>query len=290
MSNIDQQLEKFKKAMIKINNYQSLTNSLVKKMSVYQQELEKNNIIKKRSEMTDSDWSSHINFIFKDYSTGEFSSLGASKFTIDDSERIELELKNRQYQFLLLDAFEAFEKYLKNAELLISNKSENNKNFSPTKFIVNLHKCIPIISRIIKIRNEANEKFLEETFLFLTFSAIEQLRHQIAHTSGYAEDKSIFIKKCLERIGRYNSSKPKSEYADYLNSFFGRNQYENLICLIEIRDKENPFYYYDRLGDLLTELASYIVFIHAHIKYLINEVKSTSAVATSVNPLDAPSA
>jgi hypothetical protein len=286
MSGFDQQLEEFKAAIIEINNYQSFTDSLVKRLSAYEQLLEDNNLIIKRSEITENDWSSTVNFLFKDYSTGiTLNSLGVSKFIKKDSIRIELELKNRQYQFLLLNAFEAFEQYLKGAELFIENKPKNDKkkNFSPTKFIVNLHKTIPVISTIIKFRNESNPKFLDEVDLLLTFSLIEQLRHQITHSGGYANNKSLFIKKCLERIGRYNSGKPKSEYTDYLNSFFGTNKYENLICLIEMRDKENPFYYYDRLGDLIKELVSYIIFIHGYIK-------STSDVAISVEPLAAPSA
>lgn len=282
MDDIDLQLEKFKKAMIEIYNYQSFTHSVVQKLSVYERELEDNNIIKKRSE---NEWSKSINFLFKDYGSGQLKSLAFNEFTIGDFKGIELELKNRQYQLLLLNAFEAFEKYLKCAKLCITTHSSKQKTepFSPTKFIINLHKTIPVISTIIKFRNENNPNFIDEINLFLTFSLIEQLRHQITHTSGYAEDKPIFIKNCLERIGRYSNGKPKSEYTDYLNSFFGTEQYENLICLIEIRDKENTFYYYDRLGDLIRELASYVIFIHGYIK-------SASDLAILANPLDAPSA
>ena len=279
MDSLDQQLEVFKKAMIEINNYQSFTNSLVQKLSAYEQELENKNIIRKRSEITQEEWSNYINFLFKDYSTGQLNSLALSKFTINDFKRIELELKNRQYQFLLLNAFEAFEQYLKIAKLSISGNSgeKTGKSFSPTQFITTLHKTIPTIPRIIKIRNESDNKFLDEINLLLTFSLIEQLRHQIAHSSGYADNKSLFIEKCLKRIGRYNNGKPKSEYKDFLNSFFGNNQYENLICLTEIRDNQNPFFYYDRLGDLVKELASYIFFAHLYIK----DISTPSSVPIS---------
>lgn len=276
MNDFDQQFEKFKKAMIEINNYQSFTNSLVQRLSVYEQTLEDKNIIKKRSAATDNDWSTSINFLFKNYSTGSLQSLETSEFTINDSKHIELELKNRQYQFLLLNAFEAFEKYLKAAAHHISYKDIQNKNennFSPTKFIKYLHKTIPVISRIIKIRNKSNAKFLNEMNLLLIFSLIEQLRHQITHASGYANNKDLFIEKCLKRIGHWSNGKPKSEHTDYLNSFFGSNQYENLICLIEVKDNKSSFFYYDRLGDLITELASYVIFIHVHIKQLINQIK-----------------
>jgi hypothetical protein len=276
MADIDQQLEKFKKAMVKINNYQSFANSLVQRFSAYEQALEDNNIIKKRSEITGNNWSASINFIVKDYSTGTLKSLETSEFTIEDYKGIELELKNRQYQYLLLNAFEVFEQYLKSAASHIRYKYEQDeKCFSPTKFIKYLHNTAPVISRIIKIRNECNAKFLDEMNLFLTFSLIEQLRHQITHASGYANDKDFFIKMCLKRIGRDNKGKPKSEYTDYLNSFFGSKQYENLICLIEVKDNQSSFFYYDRLGELVTELASYVVFVHVHIKHLINQTKAT---------------
>lgn len=266
MNNLDQQFQRFKKVMIDINNYQSFTRSLSNKLSTYKQELEKNNIIKKRSDMTENDWSSHINFSFKDYSTGQIKSLETSKFKIEDSERIELELINRQYQFMLLNAFEAFESYLKSANIFL-NKLENENGFSSTKFIVKLHKAIPALSLIIKIRSESDSsRFLTELDLFLTFGLIEQLRHQIAHTSGYAEDKPKFIDFWLRRIGSYRNGQIELEAMNILDYFFGVNEYKNWICLTDVRDKENAFRYDDRLGTLIEELTSYTIFIHAHIK------------------------
>jgi hypothetical protein len=236
MNDVEQQFEVFKKAIIEINNYKSFTKSIAEKISAYQQILEDNNLIKKRSEMSDSDYSSMINFLYKNYGKGQLESLETNHFTLKDFNRIELELRNKQYQLLLLNAFEAFEQYLKYAEFFISNAAEyiENKKFSSTKFIRKLHETIPTIPTIIRFRNESNQNFLDEISLLLTFSLIEQLRHQITHSSGYANNKTLFIKKCLERIGRYDNGKPKSEYTNYLNSFFGSNQYESLICLIEI--------------------------------------------------------
>jgi len=262
MTGLDSQLDDFKKTIVQINTYKSFTKSLAYKFSIYEQSLEDHNLIRKRSEATDNEWSTIINFRIKDYGTGSFKSLEYNEFTIDHFKLFELELKNRQYQFILLHAFEAFEKYLKFA----ASQIRYTKNFSPTAFIQHLHKTIPIISRIIKIRNENDKKFLGEINLLLTFSLIEQLRHQITHANGYAHDKDIFIKKCLNRIGRYNEGKPKLEYTDYINNFFGSRKYENLICLIEVKDNLKPFTYYDRLGDLIEELVSYILFINDHIK------------------------
>ena len=45
IENFDQELEKFKETMIEIKNYQSFTNLLVQRLSVYEHELEKNKII-----------------------------------------------------------------------------------------------------------------------------------------------------------------------------------------------------------------------------------------------------
>lgn len=265
MTGLDSQLDDFKKTIVQINTYKSFTKSLANKFSVYEQSLEDFNLIKKRSEATNNEWSTSINFRIKDYDTGSFKSLEYNEFTNDHFKSFELELKNRQYQFLLLHAFEAFEKYLKFAASQIGY-IKNGKSFSPTAFIQRLHVIIPTIPRVIKIRNENDKKLLDEINLLLTFSLIEQLRHQITHANGYAHDKDIFIKKCLDRIGRYNEGKPKLEYTDYINNFFGSRKYENLICLIEVKDNLKPFIYYDRLGDLIQELVSYILFINVYIK------------------------
>ena len=282
MNNIDQQLEKFKKEILQIDSYQFFTNGLYQKLLVYENALEVNNIPRKRSEITDNNISASINYGFKDYRSGGTTILGTTDFTINESRSIELELKNRQYQFLLLHAFEAFEQYLKSAEHFINNKpiTEKIKRFYPTKFIVNLHKTVPTISRIIKIRHEDNPDFLDEINLLLTFSTIEQIRHQITHASGYAHNKSDFIMKCLNRIGRYNNGKPKSEHINYFDSFFGSHEYENWICLIELRDSKNSFFYFDRLGKLVEELVGYIFLIHDDIKHLISEIQAISSVTT----------
>jgi hypothetical protein len=273
MSDIDKQFGIFKKAMIDINNYQSFSRSITEKLVAYRQLLEDNDLVIKSSEMSDRDYSKSVNFLYKNYGKGHLDSLEVNEFTNSDFYRIEFELRNRQYQLLLLNAFEDFEQYLKCAELCVNNshRSKKKNSFSSTKFIMNLHVTTPVIPTVIKIRNENNPNFPSEISLLLTFSLIEQLRHQITHSRGYASNKSLFVKKCLERIGRYNNGNPESKYTDFLNSFFGSNQYENLICLTEIRDKQNPSFYYDRLGDLIRELASYIIFIHGHVKRLINE-------------------
>lgn len=264
IAELDKQLEEFKKTIIQTNNYKSFASSLFQQLSIYEKTLEDNNITKRRNDENKNDWSTSVNFLYKDYSRGQTNSLELSSFTIDDSMLIRHELKNRLYQLLLLNTYEAFEKYLKSAGN--HTNFEVKKDFSSTKFIKWLHEKIPVVSRIIKIRHENNSNFLDEVYLLLTFSIVEQLRHQIAHSYGYAKDKSTFIKECLKRIGRDNEGKAKSEYIDYLNIYFGNKEYENLICLIEIYDQKNPAFYYDRLSDLIVELASYVFFIHGHIK------------------------
>lgn len=283
MNDIDQQLESLKKTMIEIYNYQSFTNSLFKNLAYKTKLLEDKNIIMKRSDWTEHTFSATHILLFKDYTNGTLAPLKTSHFNIDNADRIEAEIKNRIYQSLLLDAFEAFESYLKNANIFI-NILKNVRGFSPTKFIVKLHMAIPVVSNIIKLRAESDpSRFSNELNLLLTFSLIEQLRHQIAHTRGYAKNKSEFIDKWLRRIGTYRNSEIESEAMNYLNYFFGTNEYEDWICLTEVQDKESSFRYDDRLGALIRELTSYIIFIHMHIK-------SASNVATSSNPFAAPSA
>ncbi len=282
MSNIDLQLESFKNAMIEIDIYQNFTKSLFEKLNYKNKLLEDNNIVTKRSEWTKDAYSSTHILFFKEYTNGSLAPLKTSHFNIDDSVRIESEIKNRIYQLLLLNTFEAFESYLKHVNISLI-KLENERGFSPTKFIVKLHKAIPILSNIIKVRAESDpSRFKNELNLILTFAFIEQLRHQITHSSGYAKDKSEFIDLWLRRIGTYRNGQIESEAMNFLDYFFGANEYENWICLTEVRDKENQFRSDDRLGALTRELTSYIIFIHEHIKLHI---------ATNLaNPFAAPSA
>lgn len=266
MSDFDLAFESFKHSIFQLQSYQSFINTIERQRHSHIKQLEDLGEVKKVYETNAEDWTKHQSFIYKNYNNGELNLFGHEDFNRDDFFTFDLELKNRQYQFILLHAFEAFETYLKEAAIAMGYL----KIFKPTKFIQYVHKHIPTIKQIIEIRNQ-HDQFLDEINLLLTFSIIEQLRHQITHSSGYAKNKALFIKKCLGRIGRYSDGKPKSEYIEIINLYFGKGKRENEVCLLEIRDKTTMNSSYDRLDYLIRELLSYIIFVHPHIKNSVQQ-------------------
>ena len=268
MVDLEHHFELFKKEVNNLNSLKSFTNTIRSQHASYKQLLEDNGLITKKDERSDESWSSYQKFLYKNYINGETCSLGTNKFTLKDLYHFELEIKNRQYQFLLLHAFEAFEKYLICAATYAQYIDDEYKcrKFTPISFIQHLHSTIPVIPQYIKLRNKNDPNFSDEISLLLTFSLIEKLRHKITHAHGLVNNKPDFIKCCLDSIGRYNNGNPKMEFIDYINSHFGTGPYENLICLIEIQDTNNPHLFHDRLDSLISELTSYVVLINPFIK------------------------
>jgi hypothetical protein len=164
--------------------------------------------------------------------------------------------QNKQYQWNLVVAFEAYEKYLKNAiSLIISLKNQNKINVkfetkifravleqdikeineslqkkqgaSATKILIELRHLLPNYAL-----NEKNNT--RETNMCFMIALIERMRHHIVHTNGIVLDRNGFTESIVKNIGIFNNGKYDSKYISIVNEYFIMQKYPNEISLLEI--------------------------------------------------------
>ncbi len=223
-------------------------------------------------------------------------SIGDYVVTIEDKIESLYYYHNKQYQWLLVEAYEAFEQYLeklysyvgfidntfwvaKDFGTLSINEIQNQnmewfinqttkKKEKPYSILKQIRKKIDTLSTYEK-DNAINKN------LPLMVSLISELRHVIVHKNGFVSNKIDFIEKVLSKVGLYNNGNYKNESDDicFIKSFFGLSRLDNMIVLLELEDTKNNLpirVYYDKFEDLLECLSSYVIMIHQLTQSYLN--------------------
>jgi len=192
--------------------------------------------------------------VFNCAKTGEPRFYGYKKQGIEDRRLAIFHHKNKQYQWLLVEAYEIFEDYLQSIYACagyidsslwamsdfgsisideIDSKDyefylgkANNKKGVPRSIICQFRKKFPDIQSF----EESNKLNVD---LNLAISIIEYLRHIIVHKRGWVDDKQKFIKLVLEKCGLYNNGKYKENHEKLISHFFGDSEYQNMVILLE---------------------------------------------------------
>ncbi len=189
-------------------------------------------------------------FFFYNPITGHIQPYECKRTLINEKENIIHFHKNKQYQWLLAEAYELFEDYVESLYACcgytdksfwqladygtISIDEIDGKDYSwflkrardrkggIKEILAQFRKKIPELENIEKNNSTGLN-------LRLSISLIENLRHIIVHKNGMVTSKDNFIKKVLSESGLTNNNDAKN----VINSFFGQNEYENLIVLLE---------------------------------------------------------
>jgi hypothetical protein len=228
------------------------------------------------------------NMFFISAKTGEPVFFGHKKSTLNDRINAVFFHKNKQYQWLLAEAYEQFEDAIEGAYAYLGYKDRNiwplsdygnvtldelaDKDFT---WFLQLLKNKDIKKIINTLRNkypqimdieENNKLNINLRFLLTT---IKFIRHIIVHNGGRVGDKDKFIKEIFTESGFYNNGNYDQAKLDFLNSFFGAGDYSNLILLLEIPiDIGLPVdSHTDRLGGLFGCMMSYSQFVFMTLFY-----------------------
>jgi hypothetical protein len=112
--------------------------------------------------------------------------------------------------------------------------------------------------------------------LYLAITLIAELRHVIVHEGGIVSSKKDFIKKTTMKCDLYNNGNISQNYINFINQFFGKNDYKNLITLLEIKIKNEIIYDINiyPFDVLIDYLMSYAYLIYEHINSSINRQKT----------------
>lgn len=228
-------------------------------------------------------FSSLHNPFFKSPINGEYIFLDLIESTIEDRKIFLIENKNRQYQWLLAEAYELYEDFLEklyaniayidpslwplgnygNSYLEEINDQEldffieKSKKKDVKHILKNLRKKFPQLKKY-----EADNALNIDYKLFIQL--IENLRHIIVHNKGLVLSQKSFVESIFEKIGLSSQSKnAKDKKAEISRFFEGNGEEPNQIRLLELKANPKSFRHDDRLGFLLDVLMT-----HAHIVYI----------------------
>ncbi|MBC3860488.1 hypothetical protein H8K32_00105 [Undibacterium jejuense] len=250
--NINQILEHFFEKMTEISLHQRSVGESAKS------ECEKFNdyskILSENENFRTTGFSSH-NMFYKTAISGEFKFYGRRKLTIDKHKEYVVLHLNKQYQWLLAEAYENFENFLKLSyasagmsdhnfwhasdfgDISLNQISEKNWEWYAAR--ADKKKNSPK-SILTQFRNKFSEELtsVEQTNtlgidLNFSITLIEKLRHQIVHTSGVVKNRSDFLRDVFDTCGMYNNGHPKKENVDFIGQFFGENEYKDTILLLD---------------------------------------------------------
>jgi len=284
--------EYYSSRMAQIHLYQRAMKELASKELKNLYEYEKT--LEQRPELEEFSHSLH-NMAFRRAKDGEPIFFGKWKLSIKDLKLSVVLHKNKQYQWLLSEAYEEFEDCL---ERLYAYAGYMDPNFWPLSDFGNISlielsqktfewfekqaskkKDTPS-SIINKFRNTDSALKTQETVnalgvnLYLAITLIEFLRHVIVHRGGIVHDKAKFKERVLNKCGLYNSGKPSAEHINFIEQFFGSGDYANTIILLEIpTHPEIPLDIHANLFDVLSGyLMAYIHIVSEFLNALHNKL------------------
>lgn len=220
------------------------------------------------------------NFSFRDIQTGKHIFYDQRDLSIEEVKQHLLLRKNKQYQWLLVEAYEAFEKFLVHVYALVGAtcqdcwpmkdygnvtiaESADNK-FSwyleqskkkkdlPHSILIALRKKFSALSEA-EINNYLN------VHLGFAIALTAKLRHQIVHARGWTRSKEDFIADTAKVVGVYNNGNIPEQHSAFAKMFFGADQYEGMVALLEAPTDPNvPIEMYTcRVGILFEILLGY---------------------------------
>lgn len=249
---LDKIIEDYSAKMMQLYLYQRAMQDLAK------QELRKLNeeqlLLKNNPARQDISYTFH-NMSFRRAQDGQLCFFGYKQLSVEERRLFIVLHKNKQYQWLLSEAYEAFEDCL---EQLYAYAAYKNNDFWPLSdfgnislkelsgksfewFVEQASKKKDIPSSIINTFRSAYSEILNieqnnalKINLYLAITLVQFLRHIIVHNSGVVRNKDVFKDRVLKKCGLYNSGRPLQEHVNFITQFFGVGEYENTIVLNEI--------------------------------------------------------
>lgn len=187
---------------------------------------------------------------------------------------------NRQYQWLLAEAYELFEDFLEHAYACAAME---NKNLWPLRDYgsisldeldsITFDKLLkqakakrdkpqsllhPLREKLPRIKALETSNRLQVNLWFVV-NFVEKLRHHIVHTKGIVADKQKFTADLLEKVGLYNNGKPDPAYLEFIDLYLCPRGGAHFVRLLEVALPSSGHFrkYVDVFGDLSDYLVAY---------------------------------
>jgi uncharacterized protein (UPF0305 family) len=235
---IEQLFSNFLESIATIKQSQRITEQATKNMlhSLYEQ----HNIISKLKDEGANLPSESVN-VFSFYSpyTGELLSFNIKRLSIEESAKQVHFIKNKQYQWLLVEAFELFEDFIISAYQVVQNlkpdlrlkKDLGNMSRRELKKIVmsifsHFREIFPEIKKM-----EADNKLNKNLRLHLNM--IEKFRHLIVHKNGKTDNPEESADEILKRSCLLSDKAKAPEARATIENYLDFNENRGLIVLVE---------------------------------------------------------
>lgn len=222
------------------------------------------------------------NMAFRDPIGSDWQFYGRKVVTIAETIDSTLRHENRQYQWLLVEAYEQFEVFLlhlyafvgeKRIEVwtqreraMLSDSAAIEPSFDDCLMAVKAiarsagaEFVLKSLRRILPQLEKLENKNATGASLLLSTNVTAQLRHHIVHTGGQVKDRETFSSKVFAKCGRSGHKAFIDEWLPYINSYFRYTNYPSTICLIKI-PMDNFFSHQDVL-----QQACNLLLAHAYL-------------------------
>jgi hypothetical protein len=170
--------------------------------------------------------------------------------------------RNKQYQWVLVDAFEFFEHFVKACCLecvrLNPGGETANANDGLAARLNVLRAYLPSFCTL-EVSNARQLNYRSAIAL------IEMLRHVVVHNGGWIRDETKFFKKLGSLVQKNNGGKHDSDIENHAKFFLFRGRHGIEVYLLEEADKKRSPMHTDRLGTLLGWLLTYASSLNDHL-------------------------
>lgn len=212
--------------------------------------------------------------------SGELDVFGGSIQTVDQCIAAAIAHKNKQYQWLLAEAYEAFDKFLTHSYVFLGIEQFNvwplsdygNNRLSDLESM-NWNARLDLIknkpSKVSHILTQLRKFFPEFAKAELSNSLninlkvlvvmCQKFRHHIVHDGGYINDPKHLTNKILDEASV--NGKAREDQERFIRSYIDQRDGRTLVCLLEVMSDEYPLsglgMHYDICDQLLKLLVSY---------------------------------
>lgn len=230
---------------------------------------------------------------FKNIRTNRYIVYKDGNMNAEDSIKFEHFKRNRNYQLYLATAYEIFEDAVVNFYAYLG---KYDINFWPLSEYGNIkydeiQNCTFLFLKErakhrkngpIGIFKDLTKKFncdIEICDLRLTtvIIMISCLRHIIIHNRGYTNNKNEFIQSVAKKLGMSKDGEEIKYLKSTVEEFFGQNEDENMVLLLEMKADSTGYSYYSRFGCLFNILMNAIYIIYEEVQHHIAKIKEENS-------------
>ena len=220
--------------------------------------------------------------LFQTLRTGDLIRYGFVETDVQGQARRTAEHKNRQYGWLLVEAYEEFEDFLERIYAHIGKTDRNawhledfgraklpDLESNPYEWYLKAvrqkygQRPLKILTRLRQLYPEL--KFAEESNIYnvhirVAIELIASLRHRIVHARGRIYDPAEFVGCVLEKCGLWNNGNPNQGLKDFILEYVIEDSDAHSVWLYERRAAPSNVpldVYHDMWNQLITYLISY---------------------------------